>query len=322
MNNFQREKPLVTIAIPTFNRRSLLERTLNSVLGQSYNNLEIIVSDNASTDDTRAYLESITDARVKKLYSEKNVGMVRNWDKCLDNAHGAYFLLISDDDMLWDKNAVDLFVCSLPLDDDHQTSFVFSDVAIERGISSTPYVPKISGPLIYRPAELITDFFNNKVSVFPCATFFRTRDLRAVGGYGESGAILAVDACAWISISTKYATVSRIDRPLSLYRVHPSLSSSGVQVWSADLGVIRRQISEARNSFSSIELKDIEKALRASWNRSPLGYIARKWREDHSYSFKDAIVDAFAWRGRVFSGSNILWALGWLFRSFVVERRK
>ena len=51
--------PLITIGIPTYNRVSLLKGCVESALAQSYPNIEVIVSDNASTDDTLAFLQSI-----------------------------------------------------------------------------------------------------------------------------------------------------------------------------------------------------------------------------------------------------------------------
>lgn len=54
------DRPVVTVCIPTYNRRGLLSAALTSVLGQSLRDIEVIVSDNASTDDTEEYVRRST----------------------------------------------------------------------------------------------------------------------------------------------------------------------------------------------------------------------------------------------------------------------
>jgi glycosyltransferase involved in cell wall biosynthesis len=86
------------VAIPTFNRVCLLARAVESAMAQSYEDVEIVVSDNCSQDGTRDYLQTLTDPRIRVLLQLSNGGMVKNWDSCLAQATGEYFLLLSDDD--------------------------------------------------------------------------------------------------------------------------------------------------------------------------------------------------------------------------------
>lgn len=67
-------QPLVSIIVSTYNRRKMLQRALESLFIQTYKNLEIIVVDDASTDTTKKYLESIKDDRLKVIYRKKNWG--------------------------------------------------------------------------------------------------------------------------------------------------------------------------------------------------------------------------------------------------------
>src|SRR4051812_20461911 len=92
--------PLVTVAIPTRDRARLLKRSLDSALGQTYENLQIIVSDNASKDSTAQVLCEYKDSRLVLLKHEVDVGMTGNWNSCVEAARGKYFLLLSDDDFL------------------------------------------------------------------------------------------------------------------------------------------------------------------------------------------------------------------------------
>jgi glycosyltransferase involved in cell wall biosynthesis len=94
--------PFFSVCIPTYNRSNLLVRTVKSVLNQSYENYEIVISDNCSTDDTEMIVKSNFADNPKICYyrNNQNIGMVPNWRNCLEKAKGDYYLMLSDDDYL------------------------------------------------------------------------------------------------------------------------------------------------------------------------------------------------------------------------------
>lgn len=92
--------PLVTIAVPTRNRAFLAGEAVRRALAQSYSNIEVLVSDNASTDDTLATLRSITDPRLRVLTSEQDIGNSANYAECIREAKGEFLLLVPDDDRI------------------------------------------------------------------------------------------------------------------------------------------------------------------------------------------------------------------------------
>jgi glycosyltransferase involved in cell wall biosynthesis len=94
--------PLVTIAVPTFNRATALGRCLASARDQSYPAIEIVVCDNASTDDTEAVVAGTLDGhpRARYLRHDTNLGALANFRVGLDEANGDYFMWLADDDWL------------------------------------------------------------------------------------------------------------------------------------------------------------------------------------------------------------------------------
>ncbi|ACT95798.1 glycosyltransferase family 2 protein [Dyadobacter fermentans] len=98
MNN----NPLVSIAIPVYNREKLITETLESALSQTYPNFEVVVVDNQSTDNTWAILQEIArkDERVRIFQNETNVGPVRNWERCFNLAEGEYVKILWSDDLI------------------------------------------------------------------------------------------------------------------------------------------------------------------------------------------------------------------------------
>jgi glycosyltransferase involved in cell wall biosynthesis len=101
-NNFsyQNTNPLVSIGVPIFNGATSLPNTLTKLLAQTYQNIELVVSDNCSTDDTQKICEAFAkkDKRIKYFRQSENGGVGRNFRFVLERAQGKYFLWNAGDD--------------------------------------------------------------------------------------------------------------------------------------------------------------------------------------------------------------------------------
>ncbi|MEM1146082.1 MAG: glycosyltransferase family 2 protein [Pseudomonadota bacterium] len=96
--------PKVSVVIPTFNREHTLRRAAQSVLAQSYTNLELIIVDDGSTDNTQAVIESLHDPRVKSFRFTENQGANAARNRGLKEASGIFIAFQdSDDEWLTDK---------------------------------------------------------------------------------------------------------------------------------------------------------------------------------------------------------------------------
>jgi len=102
MGSRHEDKPLVTVGLPTYNRAKTVGNAIESVLKQDYANLELVISDDASPDDTRAVCEEFArrDARIRFIHQDKNLGMSANFQAVLNEATGEFFMWLSDDDWL------------------------------------------------------------------------------------------------------------------------------------------------------------------------------------------------------------------------------
>jgi len=89
---------LVSVVIPTHNRAHLLGRAVSSVLGQSYGNFELIVVDDASTDNTADVIRDFHDERIRYLRHDSNLGAPAARNTGITNARGYYIGLLDDDD--------------------------------------------------------------------------------------------------------------------------------------------------------------------------------------------------------------------------------
>lgn len=175
--------PMVTIAIPTFNRAPYLRRCIKSALAQAYENFEVLVSNNASTDSTCDVLNEFSDPRLRVIQQDTNIGLLPNWNTCLDNAAGEYVVFLSDDDRL-------------------SSSFLQKSIAILRTRPGLPIVVtlsnlhSVSAGLTFSARESLTlstgvctgtdildEFLTNNITVTMCSVIMRTAHVRANGGF-------------------------------------------------------------------------------------------------------------------------------------------
>ena len=223
--------PKVTIAIPTFNRRDYLEAALRSSLAQTYANLEVIVSDNASTDGTPQLLAGFSDPRLVTLRQDTNLGMMGNWDACLARASGTYFILLSDDDLL-EPEAIATMVDAFSAPGSAAVGAVYVQARIIGPRGELRHLGA-AAPADESAYEAIQGFFNGKRPTYPCTILLRTEDLRAAGGYSYEGLTLACDARAWMAAAIRRGRVRFIPQLLASYRVHPGglTLTSSLETW-------------------------------------------------------------------------------------------
>lgn len=106
-----KKDPLVSIGLIAYNRSHLIAQAIESLLKQSYKNIELIISDDASSDNTeqicRYYVKK--DRRIRLFKQKKNLGLPGNSNFVLQKARGKYFMWASDDDM-WHKHFIKTLV--------------------------------------------------------------------------------------------------------------------------------------------------------------------------------------------------------------------
>jgi len=89
-----------SVLLPTRNGGNFLDNCIGTILDQPYEDMELVVSDNANTDQTQDVLASISDPRLKVIRTEKPVSVSKNWNRALNASSGDYILMMGDDDCL------------------------------------------------------------------------------------------------------------------------------------------------------------------------------------------------------------------------------
>ncbi|MCK1424836.1 glycosyltransferase family 2 protein [Bradyrhizobium sp. 182] len=192
-------EPLVTIAIPTFNRAAWLPGCVETALAQSYQRFEVLVSDNASTDATSEILSQISDPRVRVLRQSTNVGQIPNWNACLAEAKGDYVVFVSDDDRIA-PSLLERCVTLVKGEPQVQVVAALSDVyfCAEDRTWHAPQNRKLATG-IWDGADLLKEYFEDRISTPMCSIMINTESLRARDGFPLDFPF-AGDTIAWVSL--------------------------------------------------------------------------------------------------------------------------
>lgn len=116
--------PKISICMPTYNYGRFLHKTIESVLEQSFTDFELLIIDDCSQDESEKVLAAYAarDNRITVRLNERNIGMVPNWNACLQAARGTYVKYLFGDDFLSSPDALRKMVDCL--DDDPSVSLV------------------------------------------------------------------------------------------------------------------------------------------------------------------------------------------------------
>ncbi|EQB8583133.1 glycosyltransferase family 2 protein [Escherichia coli] len=92
-------KPLVSVLIPVYNAEKYIERSLNSIINQTYKNLEIIIINDGSTDRTLDIIRTFTEKRITVVNNEKNLKLIKTLNLGLNLCNGKYIARMDSDDI-------------------------------------------------------------------------------------------------------------------------------------------------------------------------------------------------------------------------------
>ena len=218
----------VSILIPVYNREYLIEETIKSALDQTYTNIEIIVVDNKSTDNTWEVLEKLTalDVRIKIFQNDTNIGPVRNWKRCIDEASGEYAKILWSDDLIAPKflEKTMLFL------ENNEVGFVFTGTEVfVDGTSEKSDYYFIGNTGIYNNDKYINGvLFEGNFPVSPACALFRLKDLKEnllvdiPNKVKSDFAMHAIgnDLLTFLLTAHKYESFAFVNEKLSFFRAH------------------------------------------------------------------------------------------------------
>ena len=235
-------KPKVSILIPVYNRVDMITECIDSALSQDYDNLEIIVSDNCSTDGTwelccQSYGGNF---RVRLLRNDTNVGPVSNWLAAASAATGEYSKILFSDDLLL-QGCISSLLSGLDAD----TGFVYSAALIGESLDVAKVAYGLQGRSrgsIRRTSSstglmLYAVLAGSRVPVSPGSAIFRTSDVvnslsNSIENPSSPESLITgagPDVRLFLDALSNFPYYKVINEPLCFFRAHGGSFSIGNQ---------------------------------------------------------------------------------------------
>jgi len=214
--------PSVSVVLPTYNYGRYLRRAIDSVLAQTHRDLEVLVLDNGSTDETSEVLAQIRDPRVRSASNVENIGMFGNFNRCIELAQGDYVKFLCTDDWLEPRCIEDaLRVVEQEPDIDVLTTpgWLVDDHGRVYGVKGTGFGRRRRVPRA-EAIRAMAEHFN--VVGMPSNVFARTDAVRAVGGFDDAFAP-AADLHLWLKLLAR-SDLGYCPVPGASLRVHTTKS--------------------------------------------------------------------------------------------------
>jgi glycosyltransferase involved in cell wall biosynthesis len=223
--------PLVTIAIPTYNRAdSYLKHAIEGAVSQTYGNLEIIVADNCSTDDTEEVVRAFPAPHLRYFKHAENMQANDNFNFCLEQAKGDYFLLLHDDDTI-DEDFVEVCMNAANYRTDIGIIRTGTRTIDSNGTVLKERLNQVAG---LSTADFFLGWFRGETALYLCSTLFNTRRLREIGGF-HSKHQLFQDCIAEVQLAARFGRGDVRDVKAS-FRRHSAARTfaSKISAWCED----------------------------------------------------------------------------------------
>jgi hypothetical protein len=234
----------LTIVIPTLNRDYCVGRAIESALAQTFRDIEVIVSNNGSSDQTRTLLAGFRDPRLRVFHHETTMPMADHANFLIGQARGELFVGLSDDDYLeptFAERVLEVY------DERPDIGFLYTRCWTHVGGRA---VASPAGPAFEDTVPFFENYFSGNRHIFWCACVTRVGDLRRLGG--QPPGILIGDMYFWTQLAFD-GPVACVDAPLAHYTYLVDNTSIGIPAckWAAETQMLTQRIAARIDEFSS-----------------------------------------------------------------------
>lgn len=211
-----RQKPLISVITPSYNAEEFIEKTIQSVLNQTFSDWEMIIADDCSTDGTRDILKRYEedDERIHAIFLKENQGAAAARNAALSKAEGRYVAFLDSDDV-WKAEKLDKQLAFMRK---HQYAFTFTAYEL---------ISQDGEPLhktVHVPVSLTYDDVL-KNTIIGCLTVMIDRE--QTGDIRMPNIRTRQDLATWLSILKRGFKAYGLNEPLAEYRiVETSISSN------------------------------------------------------------------------------------------------
>lgn len=208
--------PTVSVCIPTYNGEKYIRMAIESVLAQTYDNFELIIIDDASTDQTTDIVNEFNDVRIRLLHNEENIGMVANWNRCLESTNGRFVKILCHDDILT-ENCLEECVKTFEKNCDICIVFSATNIINSQGETVMKRRP-FAKDRLFNGQEIARKSFRQKNTYGEPSNVMFKKSSSSIVGLFEEQLCYAIDWHYWIMLSL-VGQVYYIDKYLASFRI-------------------------------------------------------------------------------------------------------
>ncbi len=214
-----RNDPLVSIVIPTYNRKQFVSEAIDSCLAQTHGNCEIIVVDDGSADGTERFLQERYGGRIRFIFQDnQGPGIARN--RGIEAAQGEFIHFLDADDQLHEEK---IEICLEAFRQQPDVSVIYTHY---QQVTQDGLTPVETGPFEQYSDDVFCELLRQTgCRILTSSSMCRTAALRAVGGFADDVNFRsAEDWDLFLRLAMRYR-FHGIDERLVLRRVHPGMIS-------------------------------------------------------------------------------------------------
>ena len=221
MTTMSEKNPKLSILIPSYNHARFLPEAIESVLAQDFDDYELLIRDDASTDDTRRVLEYYAkrDSRIRFSINRVNAGMAQNWNLCIGEARGEYIKLLNSDDKLFTKDSLSKLAAML---DDNPSAVIACSARylIDEDSNILEYWDSVGTAGLHKGHDIILRCLRENINIIgePAVVLFRKR--HAIQEFDIRFRQIT-DFVMWIHL-LEQGDLVYTKEPLNVWRTHPN----------------------------------------------------------------------------------------------------
>ncbi len=231
----ERRLEMISIVLPTYNGSRYIQYAVDSILKQTYTDIELIIVDDCSTDDTGAIVDKMAkyDKRIRVIHNKINKKLPASLNIGFENAHGDYFTWTSDDN-LYKSNALEIMLLYLKENPETDIVYAMCDTIDSDGNLVAANINQEKG-----------NEENNNIHNWVGACFLYKREVHdKLHGYDEN-LFLVEDYDFWLR-AARYFKYQKINQTLYQYRVHANslTSTRNEEIMAKTIELLQRELEQ------------------------------------------------------------------------------
>jgi glycosyltransferase involved in cell wall biosynthesis len=270
-------KPTISVCIPVYNGERYISECVDSVLHQTMDDFELVIVDNCSTDRTYCIASAYSDPRIRVFRNPRNIGSLKNFNRCVELAEGEFFVLLPHDDVLIPTM---LETLGEALSANVEVGLAYSSYNIIDADSSEVGTRIVSADdKVMSGDEAIREFITHGNPV-QCAMV--RRELFSIIGSFDEDQLVMTDIDMWCRVALRGYKVAYFSIPQNCFRIR---ADSGQQAFlladERNIGSLSDHLGFApsldfvrQNTYYELAFR----YLQALFNEIPQASMLQKWR--------------------------------------------